>query len=346
VIATPVKAELFPTQLSSKIKTVLSGVQPTGTLHIGNYIGALSVWVANQQSCRNLFMIANLHALTIPEAVKAESLRQKAREVAALYVACGIDPEQSVVFLQSDVPAHPYLAWILGCCIPLGWLERMTQYKSKASQADTVGSGLLNYPALQAADILAYRADFVPVGDDQNQHLEITRDVAQRFNHLFGEYFPLPETLNRSSGARIMGLDDPTVKMGKSLAEKHRNHAIMLLDKPDEIKRKIMSATTDSGSEVHIEDASPGIRNLLLLYETLSAQDRTRVQAQFAGKGYGYLKKALVDVVVAVLQPIQSAYNDILADPHRLDDVLQDGAAKANAIANKTLADVRQLVGV
>jgi tryptophanyl-tRNA synthetase len=338
-------AVLQPDERTRK-KTVLSGIQPTGTLHIGNYVGALSVWVEKQHEFHNLFMVANLHALTIPESVQPELLWSKARQVAALYMACGIDPNESVIFLQSDVPAHPYLAWILGCCTPVGWLERMTQYKTKAAQAESVGSGLLNYPALQAADILLYRADYVPVGDDQNQHVEITRDIAQRFNHLFGEYFPLPGTLNRSSGARIMGLDDPTAKMSKSLAAVRKGHAISLLDSADTIKKSIMSAVTDTGSETRCDHASPGVKNLLVLYEILSGDSRPAIEERFAGRGYGYLKRELVDRVIQTLQPIQAKYHEITSDSQQLDDLLAEGAAKASEIADQTLSDVRQLVGV
>lgn len=326
--------------------TVLSGIQSTGMLHIGNYVGALSLWAANQHQYNNLFMVANLHTLTVPEMVNPRELRQKSREVAALYIACGIDPDQSIIFLQSDVPAHTYLAWILGCCTPVGWLERMTQYKVKAGAQETVGSGLLNYPTLQAADILIYRANYVPVGDDQNQHLEITRDVAQRFNHLFGDYFPLPETLNRRSGARIMGMDDPSQKMSKSVAAKKQGHAIALLDPPDVVKKTIMGAVTDAGHNIRFETASAGVKNLLVLYEVLSGHTRPSIESHFSGKGYGTLKRELVDVVTSTLQPMQSAFHALMQDHTHLDGLLSSGAAKASRIANQTVADVRELVGV
>ncbi|MCA0452711.1 MAG: tryptophan--tRNA ligase [Chloroflexi bacterium] len=326
--------------------TVLSGIQSTGILHLGNYIGALSLWAANQSQYNNLFMVANLHTLTVPEAINPRELRQKSREVAALYIACGIDPDESIIFLQSDVPAHTYLAWILGCCTPVGWLERMTQYKVKAAAQETVGSGLLNYPALQAADILIYKANFVPVGDDQNQHLEITRDIAQRFNHLFGEYFPLPGTLNRTSGARVMGLDDPTQKMSKSIAAKKQGHAIALLDTPAVIKKAIMGAVTDAGGDILFESASVGVKNLLVLYEVLSGQSRPAIEANFAGKGYGALKRELVDLVVTTLEPIQAKFNELMSDDQQLDELLSTGATRASVIANQTVADVRKLVGV
>ncbi|MBA3869438.1 MAG: tryptophan--tRNA ligase [Anaerolineae bacterium] len=337
--------ETLQPEIVSK-KTVLSGIQSTGILHIGNYVGALSLWAANQSQYNNLFMVANLHTLTVPEALNPTELRRKSREVAALYIACGIDPGESIIFLQSDVPAHTYLAWILGCCTPVGWLERMTQYKVKAAAQETVGSGLLNYPTLQAADILIYKANYVPVGDDQNQHLEITRDIAQRFNHLFGEYFPLPETLNRRSGARIMGLDDPAQKMSKSIAAKKQGHAVALLDSPATIKKAIMGAVTDAGGEIQFATASPGVKNLLVLYEVLSGDSQSAIEAHFAGKGYGALKRELVDLVVATLQPIQDKFYKLMDDEQGLNELLSAGAAKASLIANQTVADVRQLVGV
>ncbi len=343
---TTIEAAAQTNTQTGRKKTVLSGIQPTGILHIGNYIGALSVWVANQHLYNNLFMIANLHALTIPEAVKANELRENARRVAALYIAAGLDPKEVVIFLQSDVPAHAYLAWILTCCTPMGWLERMTQFKTKASQSETVGTGLFTYPALQAADILIYKADYVPVGDDQNQHVEITRDIAQRFNSLFGEVFPLPGTLNRSSGARIMGLDDPTAKMSKSIAETRKSHAISLLDTPSTIKKAIMSAVTDAGSETRFEHASPGVKNLLTIYEVMSGEARSAIEEKFAGKGYGFLKRELLDLVVRTLEPIQTRYKEIREREGYLDELLAQGAARASVIADKTLEEVRRLTGV
>jgi tryptophanyl-tRNA synthetase len=326
--------------------TVLSGIKPTGMLHIGNYIGALSLWVEMQSAYNTLFCIANLHALTIPEDITPDQLRATAREIAALYIACGIDPQVSTIFLQSDVPAHAYLGWILTCCTPVGWLERMTQYKSKAAQSATVGSGLLAYPALQAADILVYKATYVPVGDDQKQHIELARDIAHRFNRLYGECFPLPEVLTRSSGARIMALDDPAVKMSKSLAVARNRHAVCLLDPPDAVRVKIMSAVTDSGSEIAFDQTRPGIKNLLVIYQALSGCSQQRIEGQFAGKRYGDLKQALVALVVDKLAPIQDKYRQITQDKAYIDEILADGAARASSIADKTLAEVRALTGV
>lgn len=327
-------------------KRVLSGIQPSGHLHIGNYIGAISVWVANQEIFENYFCVADLHALTIPEAVRPEDLRAKAREAAALYIASGIDPKKSVIFLQSDVPAHPYLGWILTCCTPTGWLERMTQFKAKAALQAAVGTGLLAYPTLQAADILLYQPDYVPVGEDQKQHIELTRDIAQRFNHLFGQFFKLPEPYIRQSGARIMGLDDPMVKMSKSIAEKSKGHAVGLLDQADEVRKAVMSAVTDSGNEVRFEHASPGVLNLLVLYEVLSGESRSTIEERFSSKGYGHLKKVLTDLIVQTLEPIQSRCREITEDSDELDRILGAGAERAREVADRTLAEVRRLTGV
>jgi tryptophanyl-tRNA synthetase len=338
-------APVAPHKASGR-KVVLSGIQPTSLLHIGNYIGALSLWVQEQRKYQNYFMIVDLHALTIPENITAESLRANSRAVAALYIACGIDPEDSVIFLQSQVPAHAYLSWILTCCTPMGWLERMTQFKSKSEQVETIGTGLFVYPVLQAADILLYHADYVPVGEDQRQHIELTRDIAARFNNLFGEYLTLPEGLYRTTGARVMGFDDPTAKMSKSLAETRKGHAITLLDPPNVIKKTIMGAVTDPGSETRFDHATPGVRNLLELYEVLTKEPRSAIEEKFGGKGYGFLKKTLVEVVTESLRPIQEKYQQITADPAYLDQVLARGAERANAVASKTLADVRKLVGI
>ncbi len=325
----------MPTSDPGRKPRVLSGIATTGTLHIGNYVGALSVWADEQDSYDNYFMIADLHALTIPENVQPDELRSRIREALALYLACGLDPERSAIFRQSQVSAHATLGWILGCVTPVSWLERMTQYKSKSASA-TPSAGLLTYPALQAADILLYHADYVPVGDDQRQHVEITRDIAQRFNHLFGEVFTLPEPLIRTSGARIMGLDDPSVKMSKSLAGSREGHAIGLLDPPDKIRRTIMRAVTDSGSKVDPDALSPGLDNLLVLFETLTGSTREVVLAKFAGQGYGVLKRELAEVAIEKVGAIRARYDQLRSDESALDAVLADGAARATAIASTT----------
>ncbi|MGH8886618.1 MAG: tryptophan--tRNA ligase [Egibacteraceae bacterium] len=324
---------------------VLSGIAATGALHIGNYIGALSVWAQEQDCYENFFFIADLHALTIPENVRADDLRRRIREIVALYLACGLDPDRSVLFLQSRVPAHATLGWILDCITPVSWLERMTQYKSK-SEGASPGAGLLTYPALQAADILLYQANYVPVGDDQRQHIELTRDIAQRFNHLFGEMFVVPEALVRKSGARIMGLDDPTVKMSKSLALTREGHAVGLLDPPDKIRRAIMRAVTDSGSAVNADDLLPGVDNLLVLYEVLSGTTREETLHRFGGKGYGVLKKELAELAIECVGAIQSRYYDIRTDDSYLDKTLANGAEKAAAVADQTLHRAMRLTGL
>lgn len=324
---------------------VLSGIAATGTLHIGNYIGALSVWAQEQDRYDNHFMIADLHALTIPENVRAEELRGRIREIVALYVACGLDPDRSVIFRQSDVSAHASLSWILSCATPMGWLERMTQYKSK-SEGTSASAGLFTYPTLQAADILLYQADYVPVGDDQRQHVEITRDIAQRFHHLFGPVFTLPQVLIRQSGARIMGLDDPSIKMSKSLAGVREGHAIGLLDSPKKIQRSVMRAVTDSGSQLDPDHLTPGVENLLVIFEALAGASREVTLAKFAGQGYGTLKREVAEVAVAKVGEIAQRYHVLRADDAALDHILASGAQRAERIANATLDAAMRATGL
>lgn len=324
---------------------VLSGIAATGTLHIGNYIGALSVWAKEQDTYQNYFMIADLHALTIPENVRPDELRARLREIVALYVACGLDPERSAIFRQSDVGAHATLGWVLSCVTPVGWLERMTQYKSK-SENISASAGLFTYPALQASDILLYQAQYVPVGDDQRQHVEITRDIAQRFHHLFGPVFTLPEPLVRASGARIMGLDDPTVKMSKSLAGSRPGHAIGLLDPPDKIRKSVLRAVTDSGSEVDPAHLSPGVDNLLTLFETLTAASRDETLAKFAGQGYGTLKREVAEAAIETVGEIQGRYQLLRDDDSALDSILTEGAERAGRVATRTLNAAMHAIGL
>lgn len=325
---------------------VFSGIQPTGKLHLGNYLGAISLWVAAQEGHEVIVCIADLHALTTPENVRATQLRAKVRETAATLLACGINPALAILFVQSDVGSHAELAWLLIGVTPVGWLERMIQFKTRAATLESVGTGLLAYPVLQAADILLYRSDVVPVGEDQRQHIELTRDIARRFHTLFGEVFTLPEAMVRPSGARIMGLDDPTAKMSKSVAETRNRHAIGLVDPPDVIRDAILHAVTDSGREVRPDHASPGVTNLLTIYELLSGQDREAVQAEFIGKGYNTLKRTVADLVVTALEPIRQKYLDLSADPETLDAILADGAERARPLAGPTLHRVRQLMGL
>jgi tryptophanyl-tRNA synthetase len=335
--------------MASATKTkprILSGVQPTGKIHLGNYVGALSVWREQQQAYDCLFCVVDLHALTIPEVVRPAELRRKTREVCALYLACGIDPAQATIFVQSEVHEHAELAWVLGCVTPLGWLHRMTQFKTKSEARESVGTGLLTYPVLQAADIVLYQADQVPVGDDQKQHIELARDVAQRFNQLFGETLTVPEVMIRKTGARIMGLDDPTAKMSKSTGEKVKGHAVGLLDPPKAIRKAFGRAVTDSGNQARFADASPGVINLLTIYEALTGEPREAIEPRFDGQGYGHLKMAVADVVIATLEPIQRRWQEIMEDPGYLDDVLDRGAERARAIASQVLRDVKAAVGL
>jgi len=324
-------------------KRVFSGVQPTGNLHIGNYLGAIRQWAAMQQTHQSFFSVVDLHAITLPQ--KPPELKESIRKTAGLLLAAGIDPKLSIIFVQSHVSAHAELAWILECITPMGWLRRMTQFKEKeAEEKELASDGLFSYPALMAADILLYDTDIVPVGDDQVQHLELTRDIAQRFNSLYGETFKLPQTVVSTSGARIMGLDDPTKKMSKS--ETAAGHAIYLLDKPDDIRSKIARATTDSHREVRFDESRPGITNLLVIYEACTDLPRTEIEKRFEGKGYAQFKKDLAEVVIQTLAPLQAHYRDIMADPARLDAVLKDGEEQARPIAEMKLVEVRQKMGL
>lgn len=326
-------------------KRVLSGIQPSGNLTIGNYLGALKQWVAEQHVFDSFFCVVDLHAITVPQG--PEILRQKTREVAALYIASGIDPSIATVFVQSHVHAHAELAWLLTCMAPLGWLNRMTQFKDKsAKQAqDSIGAGLLNYPSLMAADILLYHADAVPVGDDQRQHLEFTRDLAQRFNHQYGDTFTIPEAMIPKAGARVMGLDNPSAKMSKS--EDSEYHAIYLLDDPSAVKKKLMRSVTDSHKEIRFSDEPEraGINNLLTIYQAITGDSKEVIENYFADKGYGDLKKAVVEQVNGFLSPLQATYRELMTEQGYLDEVLKQGREKAEAVANPTLKEVKDKMG-
>lgn len=330
----------------SRKPRILSGVQPTGSLHLGNYLGALTLWAQTLDDHDCFFCVVDLHALTIPEAVDPAELREKSRQVAALYIASGIDPDRANIFVQSDVAAHSEMMWILNCVTPLGWLQRMTQFKSKSGAVESVGTGLLTYPVLQAADILLYEANLVPVGEDQKQHVELARDVAQRFNHLFGETLVVPELRIRESGARVMAFDDPEQKMSKSRAAVSKGHAVGLLDSEKDIRRAILRATTDSGQVISFEDGSPGIRNLLTIYQVLTGESREAIEAHFADKMYGHLKKEVADLVVDELMPVQERYREITADPSTLDVILDRGADRAREVADRVVARAQERVGL
>ena len=317
-------------------------MQPTGNLHIGNYLGALKNWVRIQHDYECIFCIVDLHAVTVYQ--DPAELRAKIREIAALYLAAGIDPKACAIMVQSAVPAHTELSWMLTCVTPLGWLERMTQYKMKAAKQESVGDGILQYPVLMAADILLYQAGIVPVGDDQSQHLELTRDIAQRFNSLYGDTFVVPGTSLPSVGARVMGLDDPSQKMSKSAAG--ANHAVALLDPPAKIRKTIMRATTDSQPAVDVATAGPGVLNLLSIYQAFSGASDDEVKSTFNGLRYGDLKKQVAEVVVANLEPFQQRYREITADPTYLDGILREGAERVAPIANSTVRTVKERMGL
>jgi tryptophanyl-tRNA synthetase len=317
-------------------------MQPSGNLHIGNYLGALKNWVRIQPDYECIFCIVDLHAVTVYQ--DPAELRGKIREIAALYLAAGIDPRECSIMVQSSVPAHAELAWMLTCVTPVGWLERMTQYKAKAARQESVGDGLLQYPVLMAADILLYQAGIVPVGEDQAQHLELTRDIAQRFNSLYGETFVVPGTSLPAVGARIMGLDDPEQKMSKSATG--ANHAVALLDPPDRVRKTIMRATTDSNPAVDFSTAGPGVLNLLAIYQAFSGAADDEMKSTFTGMRYGDLKKKAADMVIAHLEPFQQRYRQITSDPGYVDGVLREGAARVAPWANQTVELVKARMGL
>jgi len=318
---------------------VLSGVQPSGQLHIGNYLGALKNWAEIQSLYESIFCIVDLHAITVYQS--PEELAAKIRQTAALFIASGIDPEQSSIVVQSSVSGHAELAWLLTCVTPLGWLYRMTQFKAKADAQETVGDGLLQYPVLMAADILIYQAGIVPVGDDQSQHLELARDIAQRFNSLYGETFVMPATHLPAVGARIMGLDDPTQKMSKSTPGS--GHAIALLDDPKTIQKKISRATTDSNPAVDPATMGPGIANLLTIAQ---ACDPSVNPESVTGMRYGDFKKRVAEAVIARLEPIQQRYREVTADPAYLDAVLVRGRQHVLPIAEDTMRKAKSALGL
>ena len=322
-----------------------SGVQPTGRLHLGNYLGAIKPWVQHQHARENLFCVVDLHALTVPEVIEPLRLRQNVRNVIAAFLASGIDPTVSSIFVQSHVREHSELCWILNCVTPLGWLDRMTQFKSKAEGRETIGTGLLDYPVLQAADILLYDTDLVPVGEDQRQHIELARDIALRFNHLFGETLKVPGTSVPPAGARVMGLDEPTVKMSKSIGEQRPNHAVHLDQDLGKVRKVIMKAVTDTGC-AYGPDASPGVTNLVNILSALVGESTDSISARFEGRGYGYLKGEVADAVIAELTPVQAEYTRLLADDAYLDGILATSTARARTLAEGVMTRVRAAVGV
>jgi tryptophanyl-tRNA synthetase len=321
---------------------IFSGVQPSGNLHIGNYLGALKNWVEIQGNYESIFGIVDLHAVTVHQ--DPAELRSKILETAALFLAVGIDPKQSTIMVQSSVPEHAELAWMLTCVTPVGWLERMTQYKAKSQAQETIGDGLLQYPVLMAADILLYQAAIVPVGDDQAQHLELARDIAQRFNSLYGETFTMPATHLPAVGARIMGLDQPDTKMSKSATGS--GHAVGLLDPIDQVRKKIMRATTDSQPAVDFETLGIGVQNLLNIFQAFSGWSTEKMREHFSGMRYGDLKKQVAEMVAASLEPLQKRYREIVAEPGYVDRVLREGAERVSPIAKSTVRLTKERMGL
>jgi tryptophanyl-tRNA synthetase len=321
---------------------VLSGIQPTGSPHIGNYLGALKNWAKIQYDYDSIYCIVDLHAITFYQ--KPEELRAKIEELAGMLLAIGIDPAHSSLIVQSAIPEHAELAWMLTCVTPLGWLERMTQFKAKSQAQETIGDGILQYPVLMAADILLYQAAIVPVGEDQSQHLELARDIAQRFNSLYGETFTMPATHLPTVGARIMGLDDPEKKMSKS--EAGSGHAVSLLDPPTVIRKKILRATTDSNPGVDYETMGPGVRNLLAIFQAFTGWSDENTRAHFSGMRYGDLKKQVAEAVIAALEPIQKRYQEIMSERGFVAKVLGDGAERVRPIAQDTVNQVKKAMGL
>ncbi|WRG66668.1 tryptophan--tRNA ligase [Helicobacter pylori] len=322
-------------------KRVFSGIQPTGQIHLGNYLGAIKHWVELQDEYENLFCIVNSHAITLP--IEPTFLKSQTYELVKLLLACGIDPNQSGLFIQSEVDEHPALAWLLDCQVSMGEMQRMTQFKDKSlKNPKSVNVGLFNYPILMASDILLYQSDLVPVGEDQKQHLELTRNVAEKFNRDFGDCFKVPEPLIAKVGARVMGLDDPKVKMSKS--HKGANHAIFLLDEPDVIVKKIKKAATDSMGVIAFDEKREGIFNLLNIYMLLSDESPEKIEERFKNKGYGDFKKELAEVVIQSLKSIQERYREISDD--EVKAVLNCGAEKAKPLARATYQKAKELMGL
>ncbi|WQW59673.1 tryptophan--tRNA ligase [Helicobacter pylori] len=322
-------------------KRVFSGIQPTGQIHLGNYLGAIKHWVEMQDEYENLFCVVNSHAITLP--IDPKFLKSQTYELVKLLLACGISPKQSGLFIQSEVDEHPALAWLLNCQVSMGEMQRMTQFKDKSlKNPKSVNVGLFNYPILMASDILLYQSDLVPVGEDQKQHLELTRNIAEKFNRDFGNCFKIPEPLIAKVGARVMGLDDPKVKMSKS--HKGANHAIFLLDESDIIVKKIKKAATDSMGVIAFDEKREGIFNLLNIYMLLSDESPEKIEERFKNKGYGDFKKELAEVMIQALKPIQEKYKEISDD--EVKAILNHGVEKARPLARATYQKAKELMGL
>ena len=323
-------------------KRILSGIQPTGTFTLGNYVGAVRNWGALQDDYECVYMVANMHAITVRQT--PADLRRQTREAAALLLACGIDPTKSILFVQSHVPAHAELSWVLGCNCPFGDLTRMHQFKEKsAKHPEDINAGLFTYPVLMAADILIYNADLVPVGVDQKQHLELACNITQCFNFVYGDTFVVPDGYINKTGAKIMSLQEPEKKMSKS--DTNVNSFVLMLDDPDTIVRKFKRAVTDSDGCVCASESKPGVTNLMSIYSAFTGKDFAAIESEFSGKGYGEFKMAVAESVIDVFAPIQQEYKRILADKEYLDGVLTEGAQRAGSMAERTLRKVYKKVG-
>ncbi|MDO5715934.1 MAG: tryptophan--tRNA ligase [Tissierellia bacterium] len=322
-------------------KIVYSGIQPSGSLTIGNYIGALSNFIGLQDEYNCLYCIVDMHAITAYQ--KPKNLRKNTLDVLALYLAAGLDPDKSIIYIQSHVPQHVELAWCLNTITGVGQLQRMTQFKDKSSKSKEVMAGILNYPVLMAADILLYQTSFVPVGEDQRQHIELTRDLAQRFNSRYSDTFVLPDIMAPKVGGRIMSLQDPMTKMSKS--DTNSDAYILLLDTEQETRKKIKRAVTDSLGEIRYSDEQPGLKNLINIYSSFSSLSTEEVVQNYEGKGYGIFKEDLGDVVVEGLRPLRTRFQEIRQDKDYLEKIYREGAEKASYIANKTLRKVYRKIG-
>ena len=325
-------------------KIILSGIQSTGKLTLGNYLGAINNWVQMQEEYDCYYMIANLHSLTVRN--DPETLRNNTLKVLAMYVAAGLDPEKNTIFIQSQVKEHAELGWILDCYTYMGELSRMTQFKDKAAKhADNINAGLFTYPALMAADILLYQANLVPVGQDQQQHLEITRDIAERFNKLYGKTFIIPEGYYGKASAKIMGLQDPTAKMSKSAT--NPNDVILLEDEPDVIIKKFKKAVTDSENKVRFDpENKPGVSNLMQIYSSITGLKMEEIEKEFENSGYGDFKTKVAETAVAKLEPIQKKYKELLENKEYLEKIYTEGANRARKLASKTLDEVKERIGI
>ena len=325
-------------------KIVLSGIQATGRLTLGNFLGAIDNWLKMQEEYDCYYMIANLHSLTVRN--DPETLKNNTLKILAMYVAAGLDPEKNTIFVQSHVKEHAELGWILNCYTYMGELSRMTQFKDKsAKHADNINAGLFTYPVLMAADILLYGADLVPVGQDQLQHLEITRDIAERFNKIYGDTFVIPEGYVRKTSAKIMGLQDPTSKMSKSAT--NLNDVIFLEDEPDVILKKFKKAVTDSENKVRFDpENKPGVSNLMQIYSAITGKNMEEIEKEFDGRGYGDFKTTVAEAVIQRLEPIQTKWKEILNNPEYLEKIYTEGAERARKLASKTLQDVKNKIGI